>query len=201
VALPKVETFTNANVANLTTYNASWVGGTGSGTMGINSNACYPGTSAEHMYRWTGDAFTGNHYSEGTIVAIDSTGYVGTAVRCQSGAQSYYGFYGNSTESFLFKMVTGSWTQIGSTLAGFSVSAVIRCEISGTALVGKRDGSTVSSGTDSALSNGSAGLCGFASSTGSRIDDVTLDNVSAATGKAPPPRRAAQRVVYRARRF
>lgn len=186
MALPKSETFTNANVASLTLYNANWAVGTGSGNIGIDSNAAYPSTSAEHMYRWIGDTFDGNHYSEGTITAIGTTGYIGPAVRCQSGAQSYYGFYGNSTESFTFKMVTGSWTQLSSTLSGFSVSEVIRCDANGTSVIGKRGGSTVATNTDSALSGGWAGITGFANSTASKIDNMTLDNLSAAAKSDAP---------------
>ena len=190
--LPATDAFTGTNGTALTTYSANWL--LNSGNFAINTNAVYPNQSGtESGARWNADTFGNNQYAQGKLANITTAGQtIGVAVRAAtSGAASYYGFYADGSgggKTFLFKMVAGTWTQLGSLGAALAVNAVLRLEVSGTTLTPKVNGSTQSppgAQTDSAHSSGAAGISGYSVSTSMRLDDWEGGNL----GGGPPPRR------------
>lgn len=69
----------------------------------------------ESCIRYSAGTFASNQYSEVMFAVLGaSNGAVGPAVRCQTGAVSYYGCYWNKANStiYVFRMVAGTWTEI-----------------------------------------------------------------------------------------
>ena len=190
--LPATDAFTGTDGTALTTYSANW--SLNSGNFVINTNAVAPNQlTTECGARWNADTFGNDQYAQGKLANITTAGQtIGVAVRAATGgAASYYGFYADGSgggKTFLFKMVAGTWTQLGSLGAALAVNAVLRLEVSGTTLTPKVNGSTQSppgAQTDSALASGAAGLSGYSASTAMRLDDWEGGNL----GGGPPPRR------------
>jgi len=190
--LPATDAFTGTDGTALTTYSANW--SLNSGNFVINTNAVAPNqATTECGARWNADTFGNDQYAQGKLANSTTTGQtIGVAVRAATGgAASYYGFYADGSgggKTFLFKMVAGTWTQLGSLGAALAVNAVLRLEVSGTTLTPKVNGSTQSppgAQTDSAHSSGAAGISGYSVSTSMRLDDWEGGNL----GGRPPPRR------------
>lgn len=183
MALPVTDAFTNTNGVSLTTHNASYKMNTGA--FQINTNALAPNSaSAEIGGHWEGDTFNNDQYAKITLVAQVSTVYIGPAARCTvgTGTATYYGYYANGTDSYLFKNVAGTWTQIGSTGGAFAVNDVLELDVSGTTLTPKKNGATADIGaqTDSAIASGYGGITGFGASTSIRGDTFEAGNLTAA---------------------
>lgn len=130
---------------------------------GADENACF----------WDGDSFNDNHYSQGTISAVAIVAFVGLAVRAVSG--KYYGAYGDTQNIYLFKEISGSWTQLDTKATGFSVSDDVYLEAAGTDPSDLdfqiNSTSELSDNADGALDTGSAGVSGYSNFTTTRIDD------------------------------
>ena len=194
-ALPATDTFTGTDGTALTTYSANW--SLNSGNFVINTNSVAPNQALiEGGARWNADTFASDQYAQGKIVAVSTSGQtIGVAVRAStSGTASYYGFYNDGSgggKTFLFKMVSGTWTQLGAIGTGLAANDVIRLEISGTTLTPKVNGVTKSppgAQTDSALSSGAAGLSGYSASTSNRLDDWEGGSLGS-VAPSPRPRR------------
>jgi hypothetical protein len=199
MALPASDSFTYANSITLAGGSGgAWALGTASTTMGINTNAVYP-TGGECSDYWTADTPGNDHYTQITIVALTAAGYVGPAIRVATGADTRYGYYASTTDSYFFKSVAGTWTQLGSTGAACAVNDVLYIQASGTGLTGKKNGSTTFTQTDSAIASGRLGVTGFASSpdTGARLDTWSGDNLGAAATGPFPPWPLVQRIIVR----
>lgn len=173
MALPATDAFTNSNGTSLVSHSASWTQNTGAAY--IQSNALASNTSGNEMgAHWNADTFDADQYSQGTLVATSSNVFIGPAVRVAASASTYYGYYLDNNETYMFKMVSGSWTQIGGSGSGSSGGISLRLEVSGTTLTPIRAGSTDSSvgaQTDSSIASGSAGVTGYGNSVSTRFDD------------------------------
>lgn len=173
MALPASDNFNRSNGA----LGSDWTGT--SGSLVINSNSVASNSSgAETAAGWNADAFANNQYSQVKITATTTGGAVGPAVRVSlSGNVNYYGYYGSSSEnsSGVFKVVNGSWFDLSGAIsgAGFAVNDVVRLEVEGTALRAYKNSTLVWSGTDSDISSGAAGICGYSNVSGMRLDDWT----------------------------
>jgi hypothetical protein len=172
VALPATDAFTGSNGTALTTYSASWTYNVG--TFAINTNALQCTTDGIDCAAHRNDETFGNdQYATATVTAITSGAYIGLSVRCHASDNTFYGFEANSFESYLYKYVGGSYTQLGSTAAAFSVSDVLRLEANGTSVAPTKNGSatgTPGAQTDSAIASGYGGVAGSGNNSGSRID-------------------------------
>lgn len=178
-ALPASEDFTGTT-GNQVSSLANWANVAGDG-FDIQTNEAQTDTpNNEAADRWSSDAFNDDQYAEATLTADANTCYGGVAVRCASGAETYYGFYSSSDDScYLFKMVASSWSQLGSSGSPYSTSSVIRLEVEGTTITPKVDGvieDPPGAQTDSSIASGSTGICGYGDGA-TRVDDWGGGNV------------------------
>lgn len=125
----------------------------------------------------------GDQYAQATYhgSAIENYGSVALIVRAaKTDTRDYYGFNSNNAEgSFLFKMVGGTRTSLGS-ISHPANNAVVRLEAVGTTITLKYNGTTVLSVTDSSLATGCAGVVGIFNSTGTLTDFEAGDFAAAA---------------------
>lgn len=179
MALPATENFTDSNGVKLTTHSASWT--LNSGDFAIQSNGLVndSGSGAECGAHWNADAFNDDQYAQ-VVVAASSASYMGPAVRCAASAGTYYGVYQNGSDGYFFKMVAGSWTQIGYLGSGLAVSDTLRLEASGTTITYKVNGTTESEQTDSSIASGSGGVTGWSDGNFTRLDDWEGGNLGGA---------------------
>lgn len=189
MALPATDGFAAADGTALTTYSANWT--YNSGTWVINTNSVYPNTGGtEEGAHWNADAFNNDQYAQVILVAVAANQWRGAAVRCHASTANYYGYYGSSADKLLFKLVSGSWTQIGSAGSAGAVNDILRLEVSGTTLTPKLNGvtdSAIGAQTDSAIASGSAGIAGYGTQTTARLDDWEGGNLGAAADFPPIP--------------
>lgn len=187
MALPRSETYTAANGTNLTTLSFT----ANQGAFAVNTNAAYSNSSGtETGNHDNANTYNNNQYAQGTLVALGGP-WIGLAVRAHASAVTWYGLYSNSANDYtMYKMVAGTWTALG-TAAPAAVNDVIYLEANGTAILAKKNGANSFGGavTDSAISSGSAGLAGYDTGTGSRVDTTEFGNLGAATTSLPPMRR------------
>lgn len=188
MTLPASDAFTAAADAALTTYSANWTLNAGALAVNAAGDYCYPNSlGAESAAHWNADTFGADQYAECAITNTNNDCQVGPAVRCAASGATYYGLYwgpnyGTPTV-WLFKQVGGAWTELGS--AGLSMSAgdTLRLEISGTTLTPLRNGSLITAlgtKTDSSISSGYAGICGYSQSVDARLDNWQGGNIGAA---------------------
>jgi hypothetical protein len=183
VALPATEAFTGANDTALNVHSASWAHN--SGLLEIQSNGCAPdATGVECGARWTADAFANDQYSQCVLAAKSGSTAeaVGPGVRhAAAGTGTYYGYYqdGGST-GYCFKMVAGTWTQLGATFGSAAAGVTLKLEVQGTTLTVYHNGVSQGTRTDSAIASGVGGITGFGSSTGMRADIWEAGNLSTA---------------------
>ena len=203
MALPASDSFTGTNGTGLTSYSASWTYNYGSGThLQIQSNGVFCSRASDAATaRWNADTFNADQYAQVTMAAVGNGGYYGPAVRIStSGADTcYYIEVDSSDGSYLFKTVSGSGTQLGSTAGTAANADVWRLEASGTTITPKKNGSTTGTPgaqTDSSISSGAAGLHAWGTATGSRMDDWSGGNLGAATQTVNPNAISSGATVY-----
>lgn len=190
MALPASDTFTGTNGTALQTYSANWA--INSGGLVINTNAYAPASSGNECgARWTADAFNADQYSQATLTAKEGTSNFAVGVGCRhaaAGTGTYYGYYADgASSSFVFKMVAGTWTQLGAAFGSVATSSVMRLEVEGTTLTAKIGGVSQGTRTDSAIASGVAGVTGYSTSTAMRADTWEGGNIAAA-GVSQVPR-------------
>jgi hypothetical protein len=186
MALPASADFTGTGGTAIRTL-TNW-DGAGSG---VNAGACSIQTntakatvgSAVGIDWWTGDTFNADQKSSATVTSLASGTYIGVAVRC-SGTDggsncSGYIFYSDSADGcYLEKYNAGAYTGLAGPGTVFAVNDVIEISVSGTSIVGKVNGVTRLTATDSALTSGAAGICAYGNST-SALDNWSGDNLGA----------------------
>ena len=172
MALPFTDAFTDANGTALTTHNASYANV--NGAYSINTNSAHSNTaSTETCCRWNGDTFNNDQYSQIKLVALGG-GYIGAAVRAQSGSNGYYGYYSDDvTDATLFKVVGGTWTSI-QTGAAAAVNDVLRIEAIGNQITAYKNGVAQ---TINDHASGYGAITGFGSATTARGDDLDTGNL------------------------
>ena len=113
------DSFTNTNGTALTTHDANWVREKSAGPEAtIESNECDPnGGSGTNVYRYDG-AWTDDQYSQVVCSTIRGGFFHGVAVRCATGAETFYNFNVDSADAgYLEKYVNGVYGLIA---AGYS---------------------------------------------------------------------------------
>lgn len=173
MSLPATDVFTGSDGTALTTYSANWTLNFGDfQILGNQLRTNSPGNDG--LAYWNADTFANNQYAQCTLSMLGPS-YVGPAVRCAvGGADTGYYFFGGP-ERYLTKVVTGTFTQLGSTGGAASVGQVYRLEANGTTITPKIDGVTDTgvggAQTDSAIASGAGGVSGSGSNSSVRMDD------------------------------
>jgi hypothetical protein len=187
MALPASADFTGTGGTAIRTL-TNWDGaasGVSSGACSIQSNTAKAAiSSAVGIDWWTGDTFSADQKSSATVTSLANGTYIGVAVRCSgtdNGSNcSGYIFYSDSADGcYLEKYNGGAYTALAGPGTVFAVNDVIEISVSGTSIVGKVNGTTRLTATDSALTSGAAGICAYGNST-SAIDNWSGDNLAAA---------------------
>ena len=186
-ALPITDAFTGVNGTDLSAYSANWTVMTGGAAsdMQISTNAVIPNAAGRSGYRWTGDTFDGNHYAQGTLVLITGGADMGVAVRCQSGTNSLYSYYGNGAKS-MNRMDSGTNTALGSGGAT-TVNDRLFLSADGSTIRGVLNGAldTGIAGnpfTDTTYTGGGAGLAGNTANANNQLDNWVAGNLPANVG-------------------
>ncbi len=168
------ETFTDTNGVALATHNSSWA--TVVGNFAINTNAVYSNSAdADTLARWGAGSFNANQFAEITIKAVTSGAGIGVAVRING--NNAYSAYTDSQASKIYEWTNGS-ANLLYTGAAYTVNDVLRLEVTGTSITLKKNGTTLTTVTDSSISTGSPGLSGFSNNSLTRGDDWTAGSFS-----------------------
>lgn len=186
------DTFTDTNGVLLTahtpTTGTSWTKliDVGTGGLNINTNTLRPSgavNSAGELYT-TNTLSTADQRIQVTMTTGNSGDDYNLLVGRAVDANNMYAAEFNTSQTRLYKRVTGTWTQIGQTGAGIGDGSVVVLNIKGTNVELLDDGVLRAAATDSSLSSaGSAGvgMGGIANGTGD-INTQVLDNFSVSDG-------------------
>lgn len=147
---------------------ANWTTGTGVQPPRIVSNEALGNAAAnvcDANYTGAlvgGGAWPNDQYSQftiGSVVDTTSDEGVGPACRMASGAQTQYFAQTNTVETKLYKVVAGTFTQLGVDGAACATGNVLRLECVGDQITVKKNGTTIIGPiTDSAIASGNAGM-------------------------------------------
>lgn len=136
------------------------------GAMQVRSNAVQSNTSSdETCARWNADTFNDDQYAFITVTLLTASLFIGPAVRCANGVQSYYGYYWDNNDRYFFVMENGTFSDLVTPQTGVTnnTGSVLRIEANGTTITayvdGVQDGSF--SATNSVLASGDGGVCGW----------------------------------------
>lgn len=192
MTLPASDSFTSATTQAITAYSTNWANALNAMYVEGGANGyAFPGGSGllECCSYWNADAFNPNQFSEAVvgIAGVFDDAAIGVAVRCTT--NNYYGVYYSTTGGgsggilYLFKVIGGTWAELGSTTGLLATNDVMRLEANGTALAAtvKRAGTTIFtlSATDSSISAGKAGITGWNFNGVARLLDWTGGNLGA----------------------
>jgi hypothetical protein len=145
-------------------------------------------SSGDAIAYWNADAFNGDHYSQADVFTNGAADPLncGPAVRVQSSGHPANLYLLRTSDGGVFKIVTASYTQIGSSLGAFANGDTAQLSITGSVLTVSKNGSSLGSVTDggASISGGSAGLWDYntTGSTNSAFDNWSGGNVGAAAG-------------------
>lgn len=184
MSLPATDNFNGTEGTALPTWNAGWTHEIGTweiiGTPS-SQGAAHPLTvngNSLASARWSGDAFSGDHYSQ--VVDFSAQNYPGPMTRVQAGTGEGYLYFHHG---YLYRIDAGALA--GPLSSSFPIPAnadTFRLESNGTSHSGNVNGGTQVSVTDATYSGGSAGIGGY--STSARLDTWEGGNLGA--GPAPP---------------
>src|SRR3990167_7691782 len=148
MALPATDVFTGTNGTQLTTYSANWT--RLRGDFHIQTNALAADdvvTNTECGAFWNADAFNAAQYAQGVVTISGTVSTIGVAVRGSGSVPwNFYGYYGFSTDTYLFKNIGTTWTQLGGNGVAWVTNDTIRLESNGTTITPKVNGSTADIG-------------------------------------------------------
>lgn len=188
MALPKSESFTDANSTTLETHDAGWVNHTTGGQqLDIQSNALHRVTnSIDTFYYWNTDTPTADQYAQAKATVVTTTdGYQGVGVRVQTGTKQHgYWIELANTDRGLY--VDGA-SLIFSDSGALANNDVHYLEVIGSTLKVKINGSTIngSGTTDSTYATaGKLGVYMFGNSLANalRLDDWLGDSLGGGGG-------------------
>lgn len=177
MALPAIANFNVGDGAlptQVTTFSAV------RGAMQVRSNAAQSNTGwNETCCRWNADTFNDDQYAFITATLLTASLFIGPAVRCSNSAETYYLYYWDNNDRYFAKMVNGTFTDLVTPQTGVTNNTgdVLRLEANGTTITAKvngvQDGSF--STTDSSISSGYGGLCGWGQAFGSDTSGDTWE--------------------------
>jgi len=188
MALPASDAFTRANENPLATGN--WTQVPSMGFLQLLSNAVeVQSVGSDGCQYWNPDTPSNDQKSQITVTTLntDTNKCVGPAVRCSTTVQSFYmiralGPLGATATFKLYKMVTGTATQLTTATKTINAADALRLEVSGTTLTGYIAGVSQATISDAALASGRLGIFIFVDVgvPGDAVaDNWTGDNLSA----------------------
>ncbi len=154
----------------------NWGDVTGLSTFTIQSNAAIAVGSILGN-RFINVSAPNDQYAKTTLSILRSTSDegVGPAVRMASGAITMYFAQCNTTEIKLYRVVGGSFVQLGSDAAAGAVNDIILIQAVGTSITVKKNGTTIIGPiTDANIASGDWGMWGSNPTGG--INPVAVDN-------------------------
>jgi hypothetical protein len=166
MALPATEAFTGAvgALAGSWTHQAttSQIGRDGAG---LGNTTAADGAMGATAF-WSGDTFPANQYAKIVLKSFAALSAYGGVLLRASGtggaAQGYEliadGASGTPNHTAFIITTAGSAAVLASVSQGWSANDELRAEMSGSLLIGKRNGTTFASVTDSTYTSGSAGI-------------------------------------------
>lgn len=165
----------NFDRANASTLGANWTDI--DAVFGITSNQASYRAVAFGLTEYTNVSAPNDQYAKctlKTLVATTDEG-PGPAVRISGTSASRNAYFGqcNTTEIRLYKVVAGTFTQLGTDAAPAAVNDVIEIDANGNQITLKKNGTTIIGPiADSSLTTGAWGLW----ATGGAADSVAVDN-------------------------
>lgn len=193
------DSFTGSDSTELSAYDANWVAHSASGgrTASIKSNQANSDSFGETVYYRSESPASADYYVASDVYvnansAPATSGSAAVLGRVDSGANTWYLLQldDSANEYSLYKRVSGSWTQLGSSVGvtpTVGVTYQIKLEMIGTAIKAylAGSGSASISVTDSSIS--SAGKAGFrfdAAANTVRLDNFDATDTSSGGGSA-----------------
>jgi hypothetical protein len=174
------DTFTGTGGTELHAYNAAWVSVLGTMRLNPAGNNATADSGEHSCYRYN-QTFNSKHYAK----AADIYGVGGPAIRCQSGAVSYFYHYGYGGKCFAGQVIAESFTDWDSGQGTFSDGDVLELWVDATTettIISKKNGATLQTYTGKNLiSGGQPGIMEF--SDGVYVDDFEGGDVGG--GQAP----------------
>lgn len=162
-ALPATDAFTNTNGTNVATHDSRWVNT--SGTWTIQSNQVQVPTSSAEVGAAFDDAdFIDNH---GAVLAFTTNGNynVGASARHATGANTYYTHYGEIGVATAVYDVDGTVATELYRTGTCALNDILGISVVGTTIRAFKNGTQVTSVTDSTWSTGVGGIAGWANTT------------------------------------
>ncbi|MFC1658227.1 hypothetical protein ACFL1D_02450 [Candidatus Omnitrophota bacterium] len=131
---------------------------------------------------------TANHYAQAKVwISGDKDTWGGPTARVSTSAETFYSFCSSdllSQERWqMRKQINGAWSEVASYSTGWATpnGATLRIEVDGNSLIGKQDGVTKISTTDSSITgNTKTGIFGHQDDAGRyiRFDDFESDDLN-----------------------
>lgn len=163
---------------------ANWAGVPNESALAIISNECYGGSAAVFGGRYTATAAPNDGYAEivvGSVVCTTSDEGIGPAYRISSVAQTHYLVQTNQNETRLYRVVSGSYAQLGTDGAACVAGDVLRLTCNGTSISVQRNGTTfIGPVTDANIASGAAGIWAAASSSFGRAASWAMGDLNVA---------------------
>lgn len=181
MALPRTFNFTAADTTDIVSYDAAFAySGSGLNSLQIISNQLFGiGASIWNMAVVNGETFNTDQYAEARITTQTNGRQKAVCARLDNLGNGYAWIGSDQyTTSMLAVMTLRTPVQIGSAGTAFHLNDVIRIEVTGTSIVGKINGSTDVTTTDSTYSSGKAGIGLYGSGGGTALDDFTVDSIN-----------------------
>lgn len=136
-----------------------WSWANAQGSFSIVSNAAVPGTGGQNNCRAESDLSSSDHYSEAVVTYAGVADDVGVAARFATAANTAYLYLNDGGNDRIYKVIAGAYTSLTALATAAPTAVTFRLECSGTAIAGKRNGTTRVSTTDSSITTGTR--CGI----------------------------------------
>lgn len=158
--------------ADAGTLGANWIaglGGVGTGWAIASNQALAATTSPICMGCYSAVAAPNDGYAEvtvGTLLENNTDQGVGPMYRASRTVQTAYFVQGNTVQARFYKVVNGTFTQLGVDGPAVTTGDVIRITVSGTTITITQNGIVTMGGpvTDASIASGDAGMFGAPSS-------------------------------------
>lgn len=188
------------NRANETPLAGNWSKSTGSSSANINltSNAIVASAAGDKFYYWNAASFNNDQYSQTRYPTFSSSSFDGGPA-CRiltTGLQGYWTSPRDASlsEQAIHKLVAASYSTVATALTTFANGDTLRMECSGSSVLGKKNGTTIVSATDTSIASGPAGVFIYE---GVTLDDWQAENLTAVGSLIHNPRQHFQPLIVR----